>query len=48
MNAVAAGQRQHGTDHHQQRARVMRCADGHQTNAWLSRFVELIENWPRP
>jgi 2-oxoglutarate dehydrogenase E2 component (dihydrolipoamide succinyltransferase) len=23
-----------------------RVVDGHQTNAWLSRFVELIENWP--
>ncbi|HET7816671.1 MAG TPA: 2-oxo acid dehydrogenase subunit E2 [Sphingomicrobium sp.] len=24
-----------------------RVVDGHQTNAWLSRFVELIETWPR-
>ena len=24
-----------------------RVVDGHQTNAWLSRFVEVIENWPR-
>jgi 2-oxoglutarate dehydrogenase E2 component (dihydrolipoamide succinyltransferase) len=23
-----------------------RVVDGHQTNGWLSRFVELIENWP--
>jgi 2-oxoglutarate dehydrogenase E2 component (dihydrolipoamide succinyltransferase) len=23
-----------------------RVIDGHQTNAWLSRFVEIIENWP--
>lgn len=23
-----------------------RVLDGHQTNAWLSRFVEVIENWP--
>lgn len=23
-----------------------RVVDGHQTNAWLSRFVEVIENWP--
>ncbi|HEY0625578.1 MAG TPA: 2-oxo acid dehydrogenase subunit E2 [Allosphingosinicella sp.] len=23
-----------------------RVVDGHQTNAWLSRFVDLIENWP--
>jgi len=23
-----------------------RVVDGHQTNLWLSRFVELIENWP--
>jgi len=23
-----------------------RVVDGHQTNAWLSRFVELLENWP--
>jgi 2-oxoglutarate dehydrogenase E2 component (dihydrolipoamide succinyltransferase) len=20
--------------------------DGHQTNAWLSRFVEILESWP--
>ena len=25
-----------------------RVIDGHQTNAWLSRFVEIIENWPQP
>jgi 2-oxoglutarate dehydrogenase E2 component (dihydrolipoamide succinyltransferase) len=25
-----------------------RVVDGHQTNAWLSRFVEIIEGWPRP
>jgi len=24
-----------------------RVVDGHQTNSWLSRFVELIESWPR-
>jgi 2-oxoglutarate dehydrogenase E2 component (dihydrolipoamide succinyltransferase) len=24
-----------------------RVVDGHQTNAWLSRFVEIIENWQR-
>ena len=24
-----------------------RVVDGHQTNAWLSRFVELLENWPQ-
>ena len=23
-----------------------RVVDGHQTNAWLSRFVEIIEGWP--
>ncbi len=23
-----------------------RVVDGHQTNAWLTRFVELIDNWP--
>lgn len=23
-----------------------RVVDGHQTNGWLSRFVELLENWP--
>ena len=25
-----------------------RVVDGHQTNAWLSRFVEIIEGWPGP
>ena len=25
-----------------------RVVDGHQTNAWLTRFVEVIENWPQP
>jgi 2-oxoglutarate dehydrogenase E2 component (dihydrolipoamide succinyltransferase) len=25
-----------------------RVIDGHQTNAWLTRFVEIIENWPQP
>jgi len=25
-----------------------RVIDGHQTNAWLSRFVEIIESWPAP
>jgi 2-oxoglutarate dehydrogenase E2 component (dihydrolipoamide succinyltransferase) len=25
-----------------------RVVDGHQTNAWLSRFVEIIESWPAP
>jgi 2-oxoglutarate dehydrogenase E2 component (dihydrolipoamide succinyltransferase) len=20
--------------------------DGHQTNAWLTRFVEILESWP--
>lgn len=25
-----------------------RVVDGHQTNAWLTRFVELIEGWPAP
>ena len=25
-----------------------RVVDGHQTNAWLSRFVEIIEKWPQP
>jgi 2-oxoglutarate dehydrogenase E2 component (dihydrolipoamide succinyltransferase) len=25
-----------------------RIVDGHQTNAWLTRFVEIIENWPQP
>ncbi|WP_231463018.1 dihydrolipoamide acetyltransferase family protein [Sphingomonas sp. URHD0057] len=25
-----------------------RVVDGHQTNAWLSRFVEILENWPAP
>jgi len=24
-----------------------RVVDGHQTNAWLTRFVEVLENWPR-
>ena len=24
-----------------------RVVDGHQTNAWLSRFVEILESWPR-
>ncbi|WP_246166546.1 dihydrolipoamide acetyltransferase family protein [Sphingomonas sinipercae] len=24
-----------------------RVVDGHQTNAWLSRFVETLENWPQ-
>jgi 2-oxoglutarate dehydrogenase E2 component (dihydrolipoamide succinyltransferase) len=24
-----------------------RVVDGHQTNAWLSRFVEIIEGWPK-
>ena len=24
-----------------------RVVDGHQTNAWLSRFVELLQGWPR-
>jgi 2-oxoglutarate dehydrogenase E2 component (dihydrolipoamide succinyltransferase) len=24
-----------------------RVVDGHQTNAWLSHFVEIIENWPK-
>ena len=23
-----------------------RVVDGHQTNAWLSRFVEILESWP--
>src|SRR3546814_7987675 len=23
-----------------------RVVDGHQTNAWLSRFVEVLETWP--
>ena len=23
-----------------------RVVDGHQTNAWLTRFVEIIEGWP--
>jgi len=23
-----------------------RVIDGHQTNSWLTRFVEVIENWP--
>ncbi|MES2327745.1 MAG: 2-oxo acid dehydrogenase subunit E2 [Pseudomonadota bacterium] len=25
-----------------------RVVDGHQTNAWLARFVEILENWPQP
>ena len=25
-----------------------RVVDGHQTNAWLTRFVELLENWEQP
>ena len=25
-----------------------RVIDGHQTNAWLSRFVEILETWPQP
>jgi 2-oxoglutarate dehydrogenase E2 component (dihydrolipoamide succinyltransferase) len=25
-----------------------RVVDGHQTNAWLSRFVEILESWPQP
>ena len=25
-----------------------RVVDGHQTNAWLSRFVEVLESWPQP
>jgi len=25
-----------------------RVIDGHQTNAWLSRFVDILENWPQP
>ena len=25
-----------------------RVVDGHQTNAWLTRFVDLIENWQQP
>jgi 2-oxoglutarate dehydrogenase E2 component (dihydrolipoamide succinyltransferase) len=25
-----------------------RVVDGHQTNAWLTRFVEVLENWPKP
>ncbi|WP_300974957.1 dihydrolipoamide acetyltransferase family protein [Sphingomonas sp. LHG3406-1] len=25
-----------------------RVIDGHQTNAWLSRFVEIVEGWPAP
>jgi 2-oxoglutarate dehydrogenase E2 component (dihydrolipoamide succinyltransferase) len=23
-----------------------RVVDGHQTNAWLARFVEILESWP--
>ena len=25
-----------------------RVVDGHQTNAWLTRFVEILESWPQP
>jgi 2-oxoglutarate dehydrogenase E2 component (dihydrolipoamide succinyltransferase) len=25
-----------------------RVVDGHQTNAWLTRFVDILENWPQP
>jgi 2-oxoglutarate dehydrogenase E2 component (dihydrolipoamide succinyltransferase) len=25
-----------------------RVVDGHQTNAWLTRFVEIIQNWQQP
>jgi len=25
-----------------------RVVDGHQTNAWLTRFVEVLESWPQP
>jgi 2-oxoglutarate dehydrogenase E2 component (dihydrolipoamide succinyltransferase) len=25
-----------------------RVVDGHQTNAWLTRFVDVLENWPAP
>jgi 2-oxoglutarate dehydrogenase E2 component (dihydrolipoamide succinyltransferase) len=25
-----------------------RVLDGHQTNAWLSRFVEVLQTWPSP
>ena len=25
-----------------------RVVDGHQTNAWLTRFIEILENWPQP
>jgi len=25
-----------------------RVVDGHQTNAWLTRFVEILERWPAP
>ena len=25
-----------------------RVVDGYQTNAWLTRFVEILENWPQP
>ncbi len=25
-----------------------RVVDGHQTNAWLTRFVEILENWTGP
>jgi 2-oxoglutarate dehydrogenase E2 component (dihydrolipoamide succinyltransferase) len=24
-----------------------RVVDGHQTNAWLTRFVEILETWPQ-
>jgi len=24
-----------------------RVVDGHQTNAWLTRFVDIMENWPQ-
>jgi 2-oxoglutarate dehydrogenase E2 component (dihydrolipoamide succinyltransferase) len=24
-----------------------RALDGHQTNAWLTRFVEILETWPQ-
>jgi 2-oxoglutarate dehydrogenase E2 component (dihydrolipoamide succinyltransferase) len=24
-----------------------RVVDGHQTNTWLSRFVDVLENWPQ-
>jgi 2-oxoglutarate dehydrogenase E2 component (dihydrolipoamide succinyltransferase) len=25
-----------------------RVVDGHQTNAWLSHFVNILESWPQP